>query len=1100
MGFKIFCKQTFRSIKNNLGIIFLLCVFIFFGIGLVIGSFSYLINTNKLVIQRAFQNGSEDAELKKDAFYWNETKINTKTITFNSDLKKEFKDKIGFPDLPKEELTEKFQNKFYNYLFENDGYVQSFWYGVNDGDNEWIKSDTEKKYLNFLDKFKYFDGNVLSYFFSIFFPEKIAADWDIRTTNIIENIKANVNVKKTIFDVTTITYLEEWIQHDFNNNNNNDLKPNYNKTLFQRNDFEYHLMIDYKKYNDFLTSSLTEEGSLPIFVTPKTLLNFNLHIGEEIELYSDVWPSDKKNQKVVVVGIFTNAGSLISFSDRLSIALPYGWYWNTLQKKVDFYKNKPIFISINVKNITNFLKRKYFIQKKIEDGNFFILKDESNSLIGDDSPNYHNYYVFWEVNVLIVAFTIVVTYILVCMVIAFITSQLITNNKETIKFFQALGMNNFEITLLNITDILFPILLTFIISIPSVFIVQNMISFLLVSQYPIILNYWMYSWQMIVAYMIICVFTIISFFVINFLALKKQIIISKKDSKFIRRIKDWKIRFWFYSKVTTTNKISFAINSTNVRKSVVTFLTLFISNLVILFGIGLKGSIEHQGTKVINFHKPYNNSSGIDSTLFSKTNSNSEFDLTQLSIKESDLIDDKNSFKNVDNLEKIVEIIKGYDKDKQKINLNDGYYLTSKTIETFIAPDLIKFLEEIKEMLEKNNVNVNIEKTLKKLIELYDEYQNLKNNLKSIYKYDGDFKFIFGRSVIPENSEEAISTKVYLKQKINNRSISEAINAIGLVTPNIKNKFKLSDSNETNYVDIKISQYLATKLNIWETNLKFSKPKIKIDLPLNNDVNKTLTIQARIVGIVDVDFISNRIYYSYSNLFSYIKKNIKMAKKEDAQFKKQVECLIDLSEKTKFIGSYLTNFVFSKNKIPNILLNFSIPINSGSGANWEDYIVKNDDKIKMNLVINDFYLIRDALIKNTKSYIILINNLIYILTLIGFLVSMLLMYLFLVQNSQNILLFKSLGYKLSEIVRFMIWGYGLAAVLAVGFSSLFSILAISLMKNAFLESFNISIKFAMTWNYGLAIFLLPAIFIVLILTSLIYYIYKQEPKKILNMS
>ncbi|MBY7704383.1 hypothetical protein JIY74_29560 [Vibrio harveyi] len=88
-----------------------------------------------------------------------------------------------------------------------------------------------------------------------------------------------------------------------------------------------------------------------------------------------------------------------------------------------------------------------------------------------------------------------------------------------------------------------------------------------------------------------------------------------------------------------------------------------------------------------------------------------------------------------------------------------------------------------------------------------------------------------------------------------------------------------------------------------------------------------------------------------------------------------------------------------------------------------------------------------------------IQKVLYYLVVVSISISMILIILILYENRRTIVLFKAMGYKLKEINQYLIFGYVVAATLAVGFAILIVNRIILMLGSQFTDTFNLTLSF-----------------------------------------
>ncbi|ATG97780.1 ABC transporter permease [Mesoplasma lactucae] len=197
----------------------------------------------------------------------------------------------------------------------------------------------------------------------------------------------------------------------------------------------------------------------------------------------------------------------------------------------------------------------------------------------------------------------------------------------------------------------------------------------------------------------------------------------------------------------------------------------------------------------------------------------------------------------------------------------------------------------------------------------------------------------------------------------------------------------------------------------------------------------------------------------------------------------------------------LNNSVYSKNKVPFNLSNFSMNAKTGIGYSLFDYInlpfFNYGSTNQSNRFKNSTYIyqkITELGLQSAKQITTTVNYLIVLLLLVTFTVSLILITLIILENRNTILLFKAMGYRKWEVNFYLTSGYIVAAIFAWVIGSILSFLVLKLGAKLWLEATKLEVTFIWSWQFiviGLGM-LIGFIFLVLLTTSL--YTNKLKPK------
>lgn len=1105
----IFMKQTYRSLRKNWTILSLLFLFLIIGVSMLVGLMSYIFTIYDLVVMTPFNKGMADAEIKLNnlAFSEDSNDVN-RNLVFTPEVKKEFidhvKNKYNIFDAKNEEqrlifkedkpgtdtTTQDKINTFYTYLFNNNGMGQAMLnpYNVSDLyeiDNKPVTDEesysaAKHNYsviVEWINAFKNSNGNLIIDFLQSKI-RSIDPNWQIKTLPkfMIKSDSSNLNKAK---------YLSVRLFND---------DPDIT------NPSDFFANVEQLSFEDKIDTTQYNRDQL-IYFYAKDFRNFDIKLGQTMQIknyISDNYYSEgsKDNPKqFVIAGTFLDQWSLNAHDRDAIMAMSFSTYWQEQRFIADF--NQVYTIQTNQTDLTT---TKLYYQKMNQ-----MLTDQNKGLVYvrpnavNKEPNFldaepkiaYNYRLFWKINMTICTLVMVMVAILIISVIVFITKQLIENNRTTLYFLKNIGMNNKELSLMNIGSILLPIILSFLFAIPGIFLIQNVFSFLLTTQYPFELSFWYLSPYAIIAFAGIFVFTMLIFFIINLLFLINPHLLNAHGSNKKVKINNSKFKNFVFNRVRQNTRIALAINGTNIRKSFTTFILLGSTFSVVLFGIDFKESILIQSKNVTNMALPYKNYSGTNWDMLYGNNQlaiTGNVDKTDKEISEDEMESLWNAFSDMGLLGIVAN------------NPNPRHRFVKKSVlQDLTGIGTAKYLYSVVLVTQKMEKQGYSKETIHKvytfLINLNNSFKEIVKQQKASYGYDGEFTISFGAMYAQDPViEDDIDIKSNQYLNLNSRVVPNEyvdfgtdVNMQGFFDNSMDDIFVTPKSKRaSSYIPVTISQLLASKLKITSMQANNGSQILDIEIPLFSDKHDLVRMKLNVIGIVKKDIVKSNIYFHTDDLFA------NLANRVDPNLKK----IGRKYQKTRDKLTY-ANTKYTSHFIPSSLLNLTIPITQGDGTKLVDYTGATGFNAT-NLTIMDFKMAGDIIVKQTNQYSQIIQRIMMIFSIIAIIVSLLLTYLFLIENRKNILLFKSLGYSTLHINRFILAGYFIATFLAVGIGVLASFLAMTFISSIFLQDLGFLIPYVFSGLYGSMLIALPLAFGSLIIISSFIYIHIADPKQALE--
>ncbi|MDQ0568015.1 ABC transporter permease [Mycoplasma yeatsii] len=361
----------------------------------------------------------------------------------------------------------------------------------------------------------------------------------------------------------------------------------------------------------------------------------------------------------------------------------------------------------------------------------------------------------------------------------------------------------------------------------------------------------------------------------------------------------------------------------------------------------------------------------------------------------------------------------------------------------------------------------------------------------------------------------------------------------------IKNKFKDSKtiSIERFKVDNKTRDVPVLNVGVTDSFIKESNAKLgdilKITLGTafqSDQVDSFPFVYIKIAKIYNRQNIYKGLYFDKKDfinmLYNYNYLTSDEQKDPDIQVNDEIKNIIKpIYEGINNDGDFLNNTNFSKDELPINNQYFTLPIYSSlsvlnqnnqwtTGYNQESNgkqitnywfpITKHSDDIDADIEssslvkylktmptnsfnFNKFAeIVQEQLNPLTEA----IQKVLYYLVVVSISISMILIILILYENRRTIILFKAMGYKLKEINRYLIFGYVVADILALGFAILIVFYIISTLSTQFIDTFNLALSFYWSLPFILICIIPFILFIVMMLISVKMFTSKQSPKNI----
>ncbi|ATZ16137.1 FtsX-like permease family protein [Entomoplasma freundtii] len=318
----------------------------------------------------------------------------------------------------------------------------------------------------------------------------------------------------------------------------------------------------------------------------------------------------------------------------------------------------------------------------------------------------------------------------------------------------------------------------------------------------------------------------------------------------------------------------------------------------------------------------------------------------------------------------------------------------------------------------------------------------------------------------------------------------------------------------------------ALKINVSKYAQSLYNLKIGQILTVNMPGFNTLDMKMHLIinDVVKEDSVLSNIYSSQAGLLQYLvemadyyKNNSKIGPLNLVNI--NYESAYEAYSKLRDLNVSLSNTVYdAKSTLPWGLRNLVIPVAQHTGApnsllmrtnlatkaidNWapgtriEDFfsprLSNYFDSLKNNIMIFD--RVTKATENKAKPFVLILNRFIIILAALSFIIALILITLILLENRRVILLFKAMGYRLSEVNWYLISGYFVAAILATITAIGISLGILNSTKSVITDYIGISVYFVWSWQFICLAFLMAAVFCLAISISIVTFTHLQKPR------
>lgn len=774
---------------------------------------------------------------------------------------------------------------------------------------------------------------------------------------------------------------------------------------------------------------------------------------------------------------------------------------------------------------------------------------------------------------------------LVCVVFYFIADQLVKLQRENLSFLRSLGVSKLKLSLLTISSVIFPLIISLIIGISTSSFISQIFVDVVKNDYPFIWSNSLFSEKTAFLLIFISIVMFIMFILVTATKLsdKNLSIYSVNKSKAPK----WGYKLFkkTINSAPSNVKIGFAFSFKNIYKNIVTFVLLLISFTTLFYSVQFNSSVKNSIESIRQAYKPYE-SVKLQNVL------PVTYDASDLTNQETN--NRKLSYSSIQTLDKINEIKSIEELINTLLNttfLGDdikNYMISQELIHKIENTDPEQFINDLKNAIDNSKLDINdkqkefmkkmiddhkqqIISTDQKIIDFIKEYRSKLSLIDN--KYDNPdiavpINLLFGKTLSLKSKENSIASywshSLMYSSNIskysgltNDRFIKTtgiAVNSNDQISKNfalkniekeIKNRFK--DSKTISIERFKVDKKTrdVPVLNVAATNTFIKQSGAGLGGILKVTLDKTFEfdqvasfpfVYIKIAKVYDKQNIYSGLYFDKKDfidmLYNYNYLTSDDQKYVDIQVNDEIKNIIKpIYDGINNDGDFLNNTNFSKDELPINNQYFTLPIYSSlsvlnqnnqwtTGYNsesngkqitnyWFPITERSDDidaDIESSLLVTylksmlnnsfNFNKFAEIVQKQLNPLTEAIQKVLYYLVVVSISISMILIILILYENRRTIVLFKAMGYKLKEINQYLIFGYVVAATLAVGFAILIVNRIILMLGSQFTDTFNLTLSFYWSGSFILICIIPFILFIVMMLISVKAFTSKQSPKNI----
>ncbi|WP_338969735.1 FtsX-like permease family protein [Spiroplasma endosymbiont of Labia minor] len=1094
MNLKLLFKNSFHSLKNNFGVLFIFFLFLLTSLSLIFGMLGLTFNlSDKLTYELYKINNRVDSQL-------------------SSEVTSQFSDKIQWSDQYKNDLV-----KFLNQDLAKNGFSDDVFLDIN-YDSELLTSlgNVDGYVQNVKDNviiYKYYD--------------KLIALWQISQKNFGNAFLEYVynELKKDDFAFNTTKFAipgfaggDDLCMYatDFSDTK---LKPFH---LYKVNDVvegKLNIYLTQNSYNKFLNSNL----DLHIYLNGSTKLDYNI-VG-----WTDSYFKMVKNTEYTVL---CDSEELVKILSKNFNAEKYEMP-PLYDKNIDKTFSGAHYLFEDLQNKSHKINYKRMITSIINNHSSWFVDGLSSQDLAEYAALYAGGYNPMEYSQYTLIITILdyvnilLIVIMLCLsaaILFFIIKQLIENDKEILFFLRNIGIKKINLAFINITSLVYPLLLALMFSILGMFVTQNVLFKSISNAYTFELDYFKIQWYI----WLFIIMIVMAYFGIFFILIFVNISNSNLKPEKIYSISHTEKSLSFFKPVFRKifhNNLFVSFGFKNFYKIIVSFIIIFLSSTIGLFGLIFNDSVNYTTSLIQQHFYPYKNSSSYMSPLLNGSENDfsvhPKYKYVDSTYEDND---SKRILPQIDNNNLLVGFCIGsvtpencYPSLNKFPNV-EGLYINNDDSNKVLNSNLTNYNDEYPNLI---NVFSEIQSLYLKIKGLYPSFNGMNYSAGTIYKQLNQLPFLSlsgkilnvknGKTIGYPNRISLVSDDM-LKSigGLNEIGYTNDINSVNLnVNADILDYYELGliDSQQVK-IDDSVNldfKYINATVDPSYKKLKNSFVLLEFDLLENNDLMITVPLLVRINNVdykiinstkqflINQDsamkLIKENLTYQLSGMNSILNQNSNDNLETELKFTNNI---INFLNSSNFKISDFYNSFYSTNIIPKVYENFVLMASNGEIGDYSSYELSTDI-IEKNTIISDDYLIITKFIKTTLSSITnIILNIMNFFTYLAVFTLLLLIYLVIKENESIFKTLKILGYYKRELLGYIILGYVISSVVAVVAGFGFSFLLYNIVKGEIANLYQFTLLFKVFPFYWMILFLIPSFYTFLITTTILIKIKNEK--------
>ncbi|UWD35120.1 ABC transporter permease [Mycoplasma cottewii] len=754
--------------------------------------------------------------------------------------------------------------------------------------------------------------------------------------------------------------------------NKKDFDEKVNHNFKFKNQVKIESQINVSKLTDEQKQSIKDQKYF--FASPKYVKNNNLKLGEYYEFKTSVgWT------KLMLVGTCYSLDSIFEkdSSKEAHIFLPPNFnhikYWfDMIEIAFDSSAAK------DYKKFNNLFLKDF----ELNQPNDVAFKDHTLDRTFYNNKQYANDAIKAKNILLAVNSGISILMIfLVCAVFYFIADQLVKLQRENLSFLRSLGVNKLKLSLLTISSIIFPLIISLIIGISTSSFISQIFVDAVKNEYPFIWPNSLFSEKTTFLLIFISIVMFIMFILVTATKLsdKNLSIYSVNESKAPKL--GYKLFKKTINQAPSNIKIGFAFSFKNIYKNIVTFVLLLISFTTLFYSVQFNSSVKNSIESIRQAYKPYESVKLQNSLPVT-------YDASDLTDKETN--NRKLSYSSIQSLEGITSINSIEDLINALLNTTfsgddiKNYMISQELIHKIENTDPEKFIDDLINEIDKSKIGNKDQKefmkkmiddhkqqiisTDQKIIDFIKEYRTKLSLINNKYN-DPDIavpiNLLFGKSLSFKSEENSIASywshSLMYSSNINKYNglaherfrwtTGIAVNSDDEISKNfalkdiekeIKNKFKDSKtiSVERFKVDKKTREVPVLNVAATDTFIKESNARLgdilKITLGTafqSDQVDSFPFVYIKIAKVYNRQNIYSGLYFDKKDfinmLYNYNYLTSDDQKDVDIQVNDEIKNIIEpMRDGINNDGDFLNNTNFSKDELPINNQYFTLPIYS----------------------------------------------------------------------------------------------------------------------------------------------------------------------------